>query len=122
MTTDSAKRAAATAAAAARTVPRDEIVDLRAIIEGTASATGLEFFRSLVKHLAAAIDTRYAFVAEFLSPSRARTLGYWRRDAVVDNVEWDLRGTPCEDVVSGNLCHHPHGVWKMFPTDKVFVD
>jgi PAS domain S-box-containing protein len=102
--------------------PRDEIADLRALVEGTAAATGVEFFQSLVKHLAAAINTRYAFVAEFLSPCRARTLGYWKRGEVVANVEWDLRGTPCEDVVSGNLCHHPHGVWRMFPTDRAFVD
>ena len=101
---------------------RDEIADLRAIVEGTARSTGVEFFQSLVKHLAAAIDARYAFVAEFVGKNRARTIGYWRQDRLADNVEWDLRGTPCEDVVSGNLCHHPHGVWKMFPADKAFVE
>src|SRR5260370_928460 len=42
----------------------DEIAALRAIVEGTARHTGQEFFQSLVRHLAAAGGTRYAFGAE----------------------------------------------------------
>ena len=37
---------------------------LRAVIEGTASVTGDEFFRSLVKYVASALGVRYAFVTE----------------------------------------------------------
>jgi len=43
----------------------DELGALRAIVEGTARHTGQEFFQSLVRHLAAAVGTRYAFVAVF---------------------------------------------------------
>ena len=38
-------------------------IALPAIMEGTAAVTGDDFFRSLVKHLATALHTRYAFVA-----------------------------------------------------------
>src|SRR5262249_36312279 len=34
----------------------------------------------------------------------------------------DVIGTPCEDVVRGNLCHYPTGVRKRFPEDKRSVD
>src|SRR4051794_15618385 len=100
-----------------------EIAALRAIVEGTARSTGDAFFKSLVKYLAAAIDVHYAFVAEFAGPTktRARTLGYWFRDRIHDNVEWDLAGTPCEDVVTGKLCHHPTGVPQKFPRDEPMV-
>jgi PAS domain S-box-containing protein len=98
-------------------VPGDEVAALRAIVEGTARHTGQEFFQSLVRHLAAAVGTRYAFVAEFAGPMRARTVAYWWRDRIIDTVEWDLGGTPCEDVVKGHLCHHPSGVKDRFPTD-----
>lgn len=49
---------------------------LRAIIEGTASVTGGDFFRSLVGHLAAALQVRYAFVTECTDATmtRVRTL------------------------------------------------
>src|SRR5436305_10656049 len=92
-----------------------EVAALRAIVEGTARHTGQEFFQSLVRHLAQAVGSRYAFVAEFAGERRARTVAYWFRDRIIDNVEWDLTGTPCEDVVRGQLCHHPSGVKERFP-------
>src|SRR5262249_35459446 len=65
---------------------------------------------------------RYAFVAEFTTPPRVRTLAYWSRDRLIDNVEWDVTGTPCEDVVRGNLCHYPSGVKDRFPDDSSLVE
>lgn len=109
----------------------DEIAALRAIVEGTAAASGAEFFKTLVRHLAKAIGAKYAFVAEFLggadghdtagSAGRARTIAFWYRDAFAENVEWDLRGTPCEDVVHGSLCHHASGVSRKFPADEPLI-
>jgi PAS domain S-box-containing protein len=100
----------------------DELAALRAIVEGTAGHTGDEFFRSLVRHLAAAVGTRYAFVAVFAGDTKARTLAFWCRDRVVENIEWDVVGTPCEDVVRGNLCHYPDGVRQRFPKDRLGVE
>jgi PAS domain S-box-containing protein len=100
----------------------EEVAALRAIVEGTARNTGQEFFGSLVQYLADAVGTRYAFVAEFLGGTLVRTLAYWRRDRIIDNVEWDVTGTPCEDVVRGNLCHHPSGVKERFPDDTALVE
>jgi hypothetical protein len=68
----------------------DELATLRALVEGTARQTGQEFFQSLVRNLAAALKTRYAFVAEFAGGTRARTLAFWFRDRITDNVEWDV--------------------------------
>jgi PAS domain S-box-containing protein len=96
-----------------------EVAALRAIVEGTARHTGEEFFRSLVRNLAAATGVPSAFVAEFAgSNTRVRTIAYWSDVAFQPAAEWDLAGTPCEDVVKGNLCHHPTGVTAKFPEDK----
>src|SRR5215831_13425383 len=100
----------------------DELSALRAIVEGTAGHTGQEFFQSLVPHLAAAVGTRYAFVAEFAGGTKERTLAFWFRDRITDNIEWDVIGTPCEDVVRGNLCHYPTGVRDRFPDDRPMVE
>src|SRR5262245_37935387 len=94
-----------------------ELDALRALVEGTAGHTGEEFFRSLVRHLAAAVGTRYAFVAVFAGGTMARTLAFWFRDRIGENIEWDVVGTPCEEVVRGNLCHYPDGVRQKFPKD-----
>ncbi len=101
----------------------DEIVALRAIVEGTARSTGEVFFESLVRHLATAFGVSYAFVAEFAQvPARVRTLANWGRGKILGNIEYDLDGTPCEDVVRGGLCHHPQGVQGKFPGDRALVD
>jgi formate hydrogenlyase transcriptional activator len=101
----------------------DDFPALRAISEGTAGSTGEEFFRNLVRHLAAAIDAHHAFVAEFADVnSRVRTLAYWSQDHIRDNQEWDLAGTPCQDVLRGSICHHPVGVKDLFPLDRDLME
>jgi PAS domain S-box-containing protein len=100
----------------------DQVAVLQAIVEGTVRNTGADFFKALVRHLARAIDVQHAFVAEFAgSNTRVRTLAYWAVDRIADNIEWDLAGTPCEDVIKGRLCHHPDGVWRKFPRDEPLV-
>jgi formate hydrogenlyase transcriptional activator len=95
----------------------DVLAALRAIVEGTAGSTGYEFFQSLVRQLASVLRVQHCFVAEFASETRVRTLAYWQVDQLAANFEYDLPGTPCEDVARGNLCHHPVGVAQKFPTD-----
>jgi formate hydrogenlyase transcriptional activator len=102
---------------------RDEVDALRAIVEGTARGTGAAFFQSLVRHLASAMGVSYAFVAEFArAPTHVRTIAFWGRGRIKDNVEFELAGTPCEDVIRGGLCHHPQGVQERFPRDQDLVD
>ncbi len=103
---------------------QDEIAALRTIVEGTAHSTGKEFFQTLVSNLAKVIDAQYAFVAEFVDPGvriRARTLAFCAKGRLQDTVEWELAGTPCEDVVRGELCHHPIGVSRKFPRDEPMI-
>lgn len=101
----------------------DELRVLRSLLEGTAGRVGEEFLRSLVQHLAAAMDVQYAFVTEFLPEIKSvRTLAFWTKDSIADNLQWELAGTPCEDVISGNLCHYPRDVDKLFPRDQGLVD
>jgi formate hydrogenlyase transcriptional activator len=103
----------------------EELRAFRAIVKGSAGSTGEEFFQFLVRHLARSVDAPYAFVAEFASPqttTKARTIAFWARDRIAENLEWTLAGTPCEEVVHGKLCHHPSGVRQSFSDDRLLVD
>ncbi len=96
----------------------DEFAALRNIVEGTARSTGEDFFRTLVVQLARAMDVDFAFVCEFAeAKSRVRSLAFYERGRIVPNIEFDVRGTPCQDVITGNLCHYPSGVANAFPED-----
>ncbi|HMP57968.1 MAG TPA: sigma 54-interacting transcriptional regulator [Gemmatales bacterium] len=98
-----------------------EVAAPRAIAAGTARATGSDFFPALVEKLAAVLGVRHAFVAVFSGSGRVRTLAFWQDGQLVDNVEWELAGTPCAEVVRGDMCHYPSGVQMRFPKDRALV-
>jgi hypothetical protein len=80
------------AASADSAVP-DDLHALRAVVEGTAGGTGKEFFRSLVRHLAEAIDVHNATVTEFQAPPHGRILAIWERDHADKEQGWRSRST-----------------------------
>ncbi len=89
------------------------------IARGVVALTGERFFRELVRNLASTLGTRYAFVAEFPGQgTRVRTLAFWGGDDFFDNLEFELAGTPCQDVIGGKLTYHPERVSTLFPKDK----
>jgi PAS domain S-box-containing protein len=93
------------------------------LVAGTAEYIGDEFFRSLVQHLARALDSRYAFVAEFAgSERRVRTLAFWETNGFLEDVEYDIAGTPCETVLMGRSRLYPERVAELFPAEKELVD
>jgi PAS domain S-box-containing protein len=93
----------------------DEAALLRKIVHGTARGTGDDFLRTLVRSLAEAMHARHAFVSEFVPEQRIRTLAFWSDGRIVENIEYELRNTPCEEVIHGGLCHIPAGVQKKYP-------
>jgi len=96
---------------------------VKALVEGTSAVTGGEFFCSLVRHLATALQARYAFVAQCSGPgnSRARTLAFWMGDRFVDNVEYEVATAPCASVLDGSICCYPTGLQALFPDDLDLV-
>ncbi|MEO8313623.1 MAG: sigma 54-interacting transcriptional regulator [Pseudomonadota bacterium] len=95
---------------------------LRQIIEGTASAIGNEYFEKLVENLAAAIGTNHAFISEFTPPRRIRTLAFWSGGRIIDNLEYDLPGTPCEEVFEGGFCYYPSGLQQRYPETEPGIE
>jgi predicted ATPase/transcriptional regulator with GAF, ATPase, and Fis domain len=96
---------------------------LREILNGTASVTGSEFFSALVRHLASAIEVRYAFVTECTDRTRTRlrTLAFWAGDKFADNTEYDVALTPCKGVAEGQVCHYAAELQQLFPGDTDLV-
>jgi formate hydrogenlyase transcriptional activator len=103
-------------AAAARA--REAEALLRSITEGTASATGSEFFPSLVRHLAAAFQARYALVTECRPDQRARSLAFWKGTGLGDPFEYNVAMTPCARVLAGEVCYYPAHLADLFPEDR----
>src|SRR5215470_18017908 len=77
-------------------------IALRAIVAGTAAVTGDDLFHPLVKHLATALQTRYAYVAECTDtpPKQAHILAFWDGSSFGPDRTYGLAGTPCEGVAA----------------------
>jgi PAS domain S-box-containing protein len=96
---------------------------LHALLRGITTASGDECFRVMTQSLAQALGVKYAIVAEFLPATKsARSLAFWMGDRFAENVEWELAGTPCRDVISGQFSHYPDGLQQTFPADLPLVD
>lgn len=94
---------------------------LRSIVEGTATQTGDFFFRACVKHLALALNVRYALIAEVIHKDGqqfAETLAFWHDSDFGDNFQYNLSGTPCLDILqSRTICRYSSAVQELFPDD-----
>ena len=93
---------------------------LQEIVEGTAAETGEAFFDELVKRMAKAMNTKFAWVTEWLErEQRLRAISFWAGDGFYGDYEYAVAGTPCEPVIQNRdfFCV-PDRVFELFPVDS----
>ena len=92
---------------------------LRLIMEGTAAATGDEFFRSCVRSLVEVLRVHHAVVTEVTDASRTklRTLANWTGTGFREDFEFSVKGAPSEQVLQGKTCYYPRSIQSRFPHD-----
>ncbi|HSA90564.1 MAG TPA: PAS domain S-box protein [Burkholderiales bacterium] len=94
---------------------------LQEVAQATAPHVGEEFFRAAVRFLAQALGCKIVFVTECVNfpTTRVRTLARWASDRLVDNVEYDLAGTPCEETIgAAKVFHCASGVESRFSAER----
>ncbi|MBS1599457.1 MAG: sigma 54-interacting transcriptional regulator [Bacteroidetes bacterium] len=93
---------------------------LRNVSEATSSVTGKDFFIQLARNINMTLAMRYALITECVNAekTRLRTLCYLDGQLVVENVEYDTEGTPCEIIMQGKDFFMSKGVEDVFPKEK----
>lgn len=78
---------------------------LKSVVEGTVSATGEDFFRSLVHHLAEAFDASHALLAKPFngSGSELETLALWSEGSYAEPFCFDCSGTLIGRAMNGSF-------------------
>lgn len=88
--------------------------------EGTHRSVGQQFFIDLVQYLCKALKIRCSLVGRVEGES-VHTQGLWIDDALADNIQYQLQGTPCEQVVKGNTLFYPDKISSLFPHFELYT-
>jgi len=95
------------------------------IVQGISAATGDAFFQSLVRKLAELLNVDYVIVGELVGEegTLVRTIAAFGRGTLMENFEYDLAGTPCAVVATGDsrICYYPAGAAQQFPKDHLLT-
>ncbi|MDQ6969554.1 MAG: PAS domain S-box protein [Mariprofundus sp.] len=97
---------------------------LQLISQFCATASGGAFFPALVSSTAQALDSKIVFVAELLPCDipTAHTLAICIDQQLVEDIEYPLAGTPCEQIIKGQTLSYAQDLQATFPEDHWLVD
>ncbi len=86
--------------------------------------TGAEnFFDALARFLGEKLDMDYALIDRIdENPDMAETVALYAKGAIIPNMRYALKGTPCENVMGRRLCVYPHGIQQLFPEDTLLPE
>jgi formate hydrogenlyase transcriptional activator len=93
---------------------------LRTVSEATSGFVGEDFLIELARHITITLNMRYALITECANDekTRLRTLCYVDGRKVLDNIEYDIEGIPCEIIMQGKDFFMGDGVQSKFPKEK----
>ncbi len=102
----------------------DEGAVLKNIVQGTAIHTGEDFFRSLVENMSLALGTQGAWITEYITETRKlRGLAFLMGGKWIEDYEYDISGTVCEEVIiNDKFVHYPENIIDFFPDNPILKE
>jgi signal transduction histidine kinase len=86
-------------------------------------STGEVFFRSLTEHLGSVLQVDYVSIGELADGGRRiRTVAVSAGGRNLENLEYDLNHTPCQQVLERGRYFDHHDVQSSFPLDEFLVE
>jgi C4-dicarboxylate-specific signal transduction histidine kinase len=96
---------------------------IRDIVEGVSNTFGDDFFQRITLLLAKVIGADFTFIAKLNKEAHtSQTIALIAEGKVVDNIEYSLTDTPCNNVADDAVCCYPNDVCNLFPKDQLLVD
>jgi two-component system cell cycle sensor histidine kinase/response regulator CckA len=94
---------------------------LRDVALGVTGATGQDIFQSITRHLATSLGVDFAFIGKLVKgpPPRIQTLAICSDGRCIDNMQYDLVGTPCQTVVGHMFRFIPCDICSSYPGDNM---
>jgi len=92
---------------------------INTIAVGVTGKTGNTFFQKMVNELSRLFDTKYTFIGllDNENPILVNTLAISIDANTADNMSYNLKDTPCENVVGQSTCSYSTNIQQLFPND-----
>jgi len=93
---------------------------LRSIVEGTATTTGKEFFKSLSVHIARALKVNSVHIVTCIESNctHVKALALFENGKILKNITYNVKNTPAEDLIHGKERYIPAGLNLEFPGEN----
>lgn len=97
---------------------------IKTIASAVSSTSGDDFYNELVTNIAEMFDADFAFIGllDQHDAMKINTFVFYSHGKIIPNITYDLKGTPCSNVVGKSACTYPNHVQDLFPDDEILVD
>jgi len=96
---------------------------LRNLVSVTSKSTCDSFYSMITRHLAAAFQVQYAFICRIADDmKKAEVVCMWDGLKYSESFTYDLKGTPCAEVVNKKVCLFADGLQEKFPEDEWLIE
>ncbi|MBA2780109.1 putative bifunctional diguanylate cyclase/phosphodiesterase [Billgrantia kenyensis] len=95
----------------------------RLLADGLGKAGTPQAFDHLVERISSIFDAEHVLVGKLLSDNATiRTVAFWSHGTLQPATVYTLAGTPCESVLSDEVCEFTEGVCQRFPDDAMLQE
>lgn len=105
--------------------PQETVKILQNILEIDQRKIGIVYLRALAKNIARILEFKHVLIGHALEPDKQKvqTDVVWTGNDYFDNFVYELKNTPCENVLSGKrVCIYPDSVIEQFPEDRMLAE
>lgn len=90
---------------------------LQKIINITGNRSKQEYFSSMVVALNEVFSANYIYIGKLIDSKKIETISLCHNGEIVENIIYDLKNTPCENLVRKETCIYTNNVSQKFPKD-----
>lgn len=105
--------------------PQEIVQALQTVLNIDQRVSGMDYLQKITKNIAQTFECRYILIGHAVKPDNeaVQTDVAWADTDYLQNFTYQLKGTPCENVLSGNrVCVYPKDVANLFPADKLLKE
>jgi len=92
---------------------------IKVLEEKIGRKTGKDYFEAVVLQACEILNVKQAFVGKKTSDNKVATIAHALNGEIVDNINYNLENTPCENVFSSGACCYPADIQQLFKQDEL---